>query len=74
MQRRQMIRLRLQHLRAERTGLVRPPRRKTLRRLQHNPIYSRIAHDAARPFAVEMRVKRATRPNPSVGALGQHAS
>jgi hypothetical protein len=47
-----MIRLCLQNLRAERIRLIRPTRRKMLRRLQHNPIHSRIAHDTARPFDV----------------------
>ena len=52
MQRRHMVRLCLQDLGAERLRLIRPTGRKMLRRLQHNPINSRIAHDTARPFDI----------------------
>lgn len=49
MQRRHMIRRRLQNLRAEVPCPIRPARRKMLRRLQHNPINSRLAHDTTAP-------------------------
>lgn len=51
-QRRHMIRLNLEHLRAEHVRLIRPPGRKMLCRLQHNPIHSHVAHDTAHPFGV----------------------
>lgn len=49
MQRRQMIGRDPQRLRTERLSVIRPSRRKMLRRLQHNPI-DRLAHDATRPL------------------------
>ncbi|GGI32087.1 hypothetical protein GCM10010987_67690 [Bradyrhizobium guangdongense] len=52
MQRRHMIRLCLQELRAEDLRLIRPTRRKILRRLPYDPIYCRIAQDSAPLFNV----------------------
>ncbi len=72
-QRRHMIRIGLQNLCAERICPVRVPRRKVLRRLRHDPIHSRIAHDTA-PSRSEMGVKRATSEIPSVGVQGQRLS
>ncbi|MEY9896552.1 hypothetical protein ABIA44_000726 [Bradyrhizobium sp. USDA 329] len=70
MQRREVIRLGPQDLLAQGIRLLRPARRKMLRRLHHDRIHSRIAHDTPTLSRSEMQVERARSKIPSVRAHG----